>query len=231
MPVGPWGPVCVLPCMCMCVSPSLMLPMAGLTWPLPQIPTVTSPSNTAGAAQPEPGEPEELVQPNTWAGGSVPGSTPDTQHSLTLSPACATSCCPDRRGPGPRPPGLVEPRSSLLSRSSGDLTSLSAQRQGQPGTVTRCPELSHALVPQPLRWLQCRPLTSSSPFPGLLDQELGPQGLGLADRMTDARAWREPDGWNPGAHGPQWQGPAGLAAAMAGDTWAPPWFGKREASY
>lgn len=99
--VGTWDPV--LLCVFVCVSPSLMPPQG---WPdqasAPNPHCHSNPeTQQAGTAQPDPKEPEEPVGSNPWAGRSAPGSVLASQCSPTPWPACATSCCPDGRGPGP----------------------------------------------------------------------------------------------------------------------------------
>lgn len=212
----------------LCLSPSLLLPRAGLTGPLPQIPAVTltqqrnghCPAWSRGARRA--GLAKYLGRQK--CSGKHPG-----QSAFPLVLACL---CPPRRWEKPRPRPLsrrasnLSPEWLLHSQSRwrpDEPAHTEAGPARDPGQVPRAepvpaPSPSPALVqagPEP-----------SSPFPGLQGRELGPQGPGLVRAVTDARADGEPDGWSPGV-----QGPTELAAAVAGDTQASPWLGKLEVSH
>lgn len=101
-----------------------------------------------------PGEPEELVGPNTWTGATLR----EVPHTLAFPHTFAGQ----QEWPRPRPLRPAEPCTSLLSSSAAakaarDLTRPPAQRQGRPRTLAGCPEPSHSCTFSLFRGLPPRP--------------------------------------------------------------------------
>ena len=200
-PRGPWAwvrsAVCVLAGVCI----SLQAPLSQEAWPglCPKSSLSSSPSNTVATAQPGLGEPEELVLPNTWAGGRALGRPLDSQHSPMPLLAPGAAHPPDRR-PKPWPPCPTEPRPSLLSGSAGaeagrDLTGL--QHRGRAARAWPGAQ-GGPLLPNffPGSGRQAPPLHA---FPGILRAAAGsprPRPGPHCDTL-------EPDGRSPGHRDPQ----------------------------
>lgn len=176
---------------CVCLSTSLMFPRTGPARPL--CPTCPHPHTLAWhTTYPEPAGPEEPVWPNAWEGGSARKNSryaclPVTLHFL------------DRRGPSPDLFILwsqnLSPEQFLWSpscHSQQRSDQLACTQQGKPGSTSQVPRAE----PPPHR---SPPLIHSQ---DCWVRNQVPHSLDLADPVTEARTWREPDGQNPGAGSP-----------------------------
>lgn len=167
-------------------------------------------------AQPGLGEPEELVLPNTWAGGRAPGPSPG-QSAFPRALAGSSSCPP----PGQEAEALapVSRRASILSPGAdvgGDLTSL--LHRGGAARTCRVPRAGPCSLTSSLALVRQAPRLQA--FPGTLGAAAGSP----RPRPGPHCDTPEPRGSQMGgAQGHR--GPWSLAAAELGDTQASPWGG------